>query len=93
LPNLDGLVIDFIKTNLLTGTGQMLLADVVKRTFTVSDNIVIDAAVVDAISQQAGTFLYASTRSDLNLLQNLQCVIDLKPRVSHCAFQLGMAKQ
>jgi hypothetical protein len=55
LPNLDGLVIDFVKTNLLTGTGQMLLADAVKRTITVSDNIAIDAVVVDAISQQAET--------------------------------------
>jgi hypothetical protein len=56
LPNLDGLVIDFVKTNLLTGTGQTLLADAVKRTITVSDNIAIDAVVVDAISQQAETF-------------------------------------
>ena len=55
LPNLDGLVIDFVKTNLLTGTGQLLLADAVKRTFTVSDNTAIDAVVVDAISQQAET--------------------------------------
>ena len=35
----------------------------------------------------------ATTTSDLGLLRNLQCVIDLYPKVPHGAFQLGVAKQ
>ena len=32
------------------------------------------------------------TGSDLGLLRDLQCVIDLYPKVPHGAFQLGVAK-
>ena len=35
----------------------------------------------------------ATTTSDLGLLRNLQCVIDLDAEISHGAFQFGMAKQ
>ena len=38
------------------GTGQMLLADSIKRTIAVSDDIAIYAMVVDAINQQAESF-------------------------------------
>ncbi len=38
------------------GTGQMLLADAIKRTIAVSDEIAIYAMVVDAINQQAESF-------------------------------------
>lgn len=38
------------------GTGQMLLADAIKRTIAVSDDIAIYAMVVDAINQQAESF-------------------------------------
>ena len=38
------------------GTGQMLLADSIKRTIAVSDDIAIYAMVVDAINQQAEAF-------------------------------------
>jgi GNAT superfamily N-acetyltransferase len=39
-----------------TGCGRMLLADAVKRTVAVSDDIAIYAMVVDAINQQAAAF-------------------------------------
>lgn len=38
------------------GTGQMLLADSIKRTIAVSDDIAIYAMVVDSINQQAESF-------------------------------------
>ena len=38
------------------GTGQMLLADSIKRTIAVSDDIAIYAMVVDAINQEAESF-------------------------------------
>ncbi|MGB5762955.1 MAG: GNAT family N-acetyltransferase [Sedimenticolaceae bacterium] len=39
-----------------TGTGQMLLADAIKRTLAVSDDIAIYFMVVDAINHQAESF-------------------------------------
>ena len=39
-----------------TGTGQMLLADAIKRTIAVSGDIAIYAMVVDAINQEAKSF-------------------------------------
>jgi GNAT superfamily N-acetyltransferase len=48
------LAVDLVAQN--TGTGRMLLADAVKRTIAVSDDIAIYAMVVDAINQQAESF-------------------------------------
>lgn len=47
-----------------TGAGRMLLADAIKRTLAVSDDIAIYAMVVDAINQQAESFYrrYGFTR-------------------------------
>ncbi|MGR8919629.1 MAG: GNAT family N-acetyltransferase, partial [Gammaproteobacteria bacterium] len=45
------LAVDLVAQNM--GTGRMLLADAVKRTIAVSDDIAIYAMVVDAINQQA----------------------------------------
>jgi len=38
------------------GIGKMLLSNAIKRTLAVSDDIAIYALVVDAISQEAGSF-------------------------------------
>lgn len=48
------LAVDLVAQN--TGCGRMLLADAVKRTIAVSDDIAIYAMVVDAINQQAEAF-------------------------------------
>lgn len=48
------LAVDLVAQNM--GTGRMLLADALKRTIAVSDDIAIYAMVVDAINQQAEAF-------------------------------------
>ena len=48
------LAMDLVAQNM--GTGRMLLADAVKRTIAVSEDIAIYAMVVDAINQQAEAF-------------------------------------